>query len=147
MANEQPDACRLCAMTFKGRIRSFDPEICKDCAETLKIKKLPPPRRPARPCERCNGLTFVRSLPREYSGEYDNPYPMTAAQSPTITNRFFGLGNSVNRADPRGHGVLEIYTCVGCGFVEWYCQDPDQIPIGPEHLSDLVDYSPESPYR
>ena len=47
----------------------------------------------------------------------------------------------------RGRGVLEMYICTSCGFVEWYCQDPESIPIGPENMSEIVDYTPTEPYR
>lgn len=45
------------------------------------------------------------------------------------------------------HGSLETYVCKGCGFVEWYCQDPESVPIGPEYMTELVDYDSGTPYR
>ncbi len=36
-------------------------------------------------------------------------------------------------------GWLEAYVCRACGFVEWYCCDPDKLPIGPEYMTELVD--------
>jgi hypothetical protein len=47
----------------------------------------------------------------------------------------------------RGKGQLESYTCLACGYVEWWCPDPAEIPIGPEYMSELVDYTPGAPYR
>ncbi len=50
--------------------------------------------------------------------------------------------------DPRdGFGVLEMYICRGCGFTDWYCQDPENIPIGPEYMTEEVDVSGEEPHR
>jgi hypothetical protein len=43
--------------------------------------------------------------------------------------------------------ALEMYICHGCGFVEWYCRDVAGIPIGPEHMSELIDYGPAPGYR
>ena len=42
------------------------------------------------------------------------------------------------------HGM---YTCVACGYVEWWCEEPSEIPIGPEYMSELVDYTPDAPFR
>ncbi|MGN6105742.1 MAG: hypothetical protein ACTHU0_11600 [Kofleriaceae bacterium] len=46
-----------------------------------------------------------------------------------------------------GHGVLEMYICARCGFIEWYCQDPESIPIGPEYMTEIIDHAPDEPYR
>lgn len=46
-----------------------------------------------------------------------------------------------------GDSMLETYTCLRCGFVEWYVEDPTEIPIGPEYMSDIVDYSGDNPHR
>src|SRR5258705_1909024 len=127
--------CRLCHRGVE--LPSFAPGVCKQCADEVGMKPMPPPRRRAAPCSRCNGMTFARSMPREYSGEYDRAYPMTVTQPPRTVEKMFGTGNNVYTPDPRyGAGVLEVYTCLGCGLVEWYCQDPQKIPIGPEHMTD-----------
>jgi len=46
-----------------------------------------------------------------------------------------------------GKGVLEMYICRACGFVEWYCQDPTELPIGPHYMTQIVDYTSREPYR
>ena len=115
---------------------------------------MPPPRRPARPCQRCNAQRFIRVIPREYTvmaGLDPNTVdvaPMTLTQAPVVTQRLVFRGNSVGVAKlTTGRGVLETYTCTKCGFVEWYCQDPTAIPIGPEYMSDVVDFETDTPYR
>jgi hypothetical protein len=47
----------------------------------------------------------------------------------------------------QSYGTLEVYVCVGRGFLEWYCQDPESIPIGPEYMTDAIDYGERTPYR
>ena len=45
-------------------------------------------------------------------------------------------------------GYLEQYICRKCGFIEWYCNDPEHIPIGPQYMTELVDYGArDTPYR
>ena len=142
--------CRLC----KGEAEKVVGDVCVRCLGTLGVVELPPPRRKADPCTRCNGLRFVRVVPREYTAErnVEKPgavvEPMTLTQAPLVEKNWILRGNTVH--PPRiggGFGVLETYTCLGCGFVEWYCQNPDQIPIGPEYMSELIDHTPDAPYR
>jgi hypothetical protein len=138
--------CRLCEQPLLEP--SFAAGICADCARTIKMTPMPPPRRRAAPCARCNGMRFVRAIPREYSGEYDSLHPMTVTQEPRVEGKLFARTKNVYRPSPDlGFGALEMYACLGCGFVEWYCQDPENIPIGPEHMTDVVDYTPDKPYR
>ena len=51
--------------------------------------------------------------------------------------------------DPRagGLGLLELYVCTRCGFVEWYCHDVERIPADPALMTELLDYESETPYR
>ena len=146
--------CRTCNLDKPGPDQpGFG--ICYDCADTLGVIPMPPPRRPPRPCTRCNGMRFVRAIPREYTadelGQTVDPKvaPMALTAAPRVWERVFFRGNSVQPQDITGHryGVLETYVCRSCGFVEWYCLEPDQIPIGPEYMTDVVNYDSEGPYR
>jgi hypothetical protein len=145
--------CKLCWNELSDG--DGDDAICGRCKGTAGLVSLPPPRRPAAPCARCQGRRFVRVVPREYTstpGEYgrDVVAPMTLTAEAEVSSRFIRSGNDVKPPNIcRGKGVLETYVCAGCGFVEWYCQDPKSIPIGPEYMSDIVDYGAESegPYR
>lgn len=42
----------------------------------------------------------------------------------------------------RPFGVLETWVCRRCGFVEWYAQAPEQIPIGAPFGTTLVKVPP-----
>jgi len=46
-----------------------------------------------------------------------------------------------------GYGVFEAYICRQCGFVDWYCQDPGKIPIGPEYMTEEFNADSAEPYR
>ncbi|MDQ3337890.1 MAG: hypothetical protein M4D80_22235 [Myxococcota bacterium] len=126
--------------------------ICGDCRSTLGIVPMGLPKRPALPCTRCNCMTFIRVIPREYTelerADYTSPIAvaMTATQSPRIAQGLFGARTP--SADAReGHGRLEMYICQGCGFVEWYCREPNEIPIGAVYMTELLDYAGPSAYR
>ena len=141
--------CKLC-----DRAPSTRTGICDSCMEKLGIVEMPPPRRRASPCSKCNGLKFVRVIPREYTvaehsaNNRPEVAPMTLTQKPRIEVPLFRKGMSVDApAIARGEGMLETYTCLSCGFVEWYVEDPSEIPIGPEYMSELIDYTPDAPYR
>ena len=40
----------------------------------------------------------------------------------------------------RPRGLMARYICRGCGLTETFCEDPESIPIGPEYMTDAVDY-------
>lgn len=143
--------CKLC-----NRNEPRPNGLCTACMGELGVIEMPPMGRRASPCMKCNGLKFVRVIPREYTvrqggdWNYAEVAPMTLTQSPQVAERLLFAGNTVT--PPRldrytGHGTLETYTCLTCGFVEWYVADAKDIPIGPEYMSELVDYASTTPYR
>jgi hypothetical protein len=154
--------CRLCLTSAVAPTRNPRFDICDHCATTLGVIELGPPQRPARPCDRCNRMQFVRVVPR-LKGAHTSSFgtesyaratmePFALALAPHITTGLLG-GVHVNVAeasDQAGRGLIEAYVCVNCGFVEWYCLDPRNIPLGPEYMSDYIDYGAtraSEPYR
>lgn len=147
--------CKLCEAdcTDHPEPETVTTSICGGCRTKLGIIPMPPSRRRAKPCAQCNALRFVRVLPREFSatgGDYVRSHvaPMTATVVPETTERMIFSGRNV--FDPTlktGKGMLEMYICTGCGLVEWHCLDPQSIPIGPEYMTEVVDYAPDSAYR
>jgi hypothetical protein len=143
--------CKLC----EGALSSSEPDeaatqVCEVCRAHLGIVALPPSRRKAKPCAHCNGMKFVRVMPRELSAGYKGEReigPMTASFTPQV-GKMFLLGKYTDETKIKhGVGRLEMYICQGCGFVEWFCQAPESIPIGPEYMSEAIDYSSDAPYR
>ncbi|MBA3822016.1 MAG: hypothetical protein H0X17_24235 [Deltaproteobacteria bacterium] len=143
------ETCPVC----KNR-RLWTPEerglsLCTACAASLAVKPMPAPRRPTVPCVKCNGLSFVRAVPREIAPMLGHEtHQVTSSVTVTFGGKR-GDDGQVN-ADPRRRfGQLEMYICKGCGFVEWYCTDPERIPIGPHFMTELVEYGapPTTPFR
>ncbi|MEO8701452.1 MAG: hypothetical protein ABI867_15505 [Kofleriaceae bacterium] len=140
--------CSVCNITMDNvEPATAETGICRECRDKLAVKPMGEARRPPVPCQRCNGLRFIRALPREFSGEWDRAMPMTVTYPVVVTRGIFG-GASVQGAEPRsGIGRLELYICRGCGFVEWYCDQPADLPIGPQYMTQDIDYGATKPYR
>jgi hypothetical protein len=148
-------SCKLCHVDYTQNPEpaTLATGVCGECRTKLGIIPMPPPRRRARPCSQCNGSRFVRALPREFTatgGDFASAHaaPMTATVVPETSAKLFFSGRTVAAPTLKyGLGVLEMYICSGCGFVEWYCLDPESIPIGPEYMTEIVDHMPDSAYR
>jgi|HubBroStandDraft_6_1064221.scaffolds.fasta_scaffold1655567_1 hypothetical protein len=129
------------------------------CASILGLRMLPPSRRPPAPCMRCNNFKFIRVMPRQYGTMWRDAgpqahelhsmgVPMTlTARPPEVRKRLLGADTVEEPQLFDGLGIVETYVCTRCGFIEWYCQDPEAMPIGDEHNTQLVDYTPDDPYR
>ncbi len=52
-------------------------------------------------------------------------------------------------SDPRAPlGVMNIWVCRRCGFVQWFAFEPEKIPIGEEYCTRLIrGPDPGGPYR
>lgn len=144
--------CKVCEQQLYGQGLQG---ICRACCETLGLVEMPPARRSARPCTVCNHMKFIRVIPREYTsyavknGYIAHSAPMTLTRETGATDRWVFPGKKVPPATSLegGRGSLETYVCTTCGFVEWYCPDPESIPIGPEFMSEVVDYDNPTPFR
>ncbi|HUJ63822.1 MAG TPA: hypothetical protein VLX92_35220 [Kofleriaceae bacterium] len=93
--------------------------------------------------------TFPEALATEYGPRLHSiGVPMTLTAKPPPIHKHLVSANTVE--EPQlfdGLGTVETYVCCGCGFIEWYCQDPAAMPIGDEYNTQLVDYSSPAPYR
>ena len=47
----------------------------------------------------------------------------------------------------QGLGLLEMVVCRGCGYVEWFCLDPENIPVGPQYMTERITLEGTTPYR
>jgi len=148
----QPD-CPVCRETKLSTDDERAMQMCRECASKYGVRTMPPALRPAAPCQKCGGLQFVRTVPREYSvrPQLDTNVqiaaPMYFTQAiPAAKDGFFGTSRGEIALD-RGHGALEMYACLGCGFVEWYVRAPQDIPIHPHLMTEKVDHGKGGPYR
>jgi hypothetical protein len=150
--------CPLCKTEALATAGEHAMQACAACASTLGIIPMPPRTRPMRRCDKCNGGKFVRAIPREhsYSGapgaEGPVSRPMLLTNQPIVKSKFrwtniVGQDETKPIDIDRGYGVLEVYACLGCGAVEWYCMGVESIPIHPHLMTELVDLDGETPYR
>jgi hypothetical protein len=128
--------------------------VCDACADKLGITRGPGMRRIV-PCARCGHAESVRALVRELTVEpncdsnYRMTVPMAVTYSPVMLTSFLrGEAKGTDGADAaRPYGILEMYVCLGCGFTEWYCRNPQAIPIGEEFGTEKITAVAEGPYR
>ncbi len=147
--------CMLCNNEGPG-------EVCASCQHLTGVREMAPARRRIAPCVRCNYPTLIRVIPRELSVEpardpareiepvaYYAPMAATYQVKTVVVNSFFGRSEYVAPPTPLdGLGVFECYICKRCGFVDWYCQDPEHIPIGKPYMTEEVDADASTePYR
>jgi hypothetical protein len=159
--------CKLCHAARLETSAELLQTICSPCATKLGTTPMPPPRRPDMPCGRCQCRRFIRVFPRErFVVDANSKWiggsfgligamyaPMAATYDVSIVRQQIGV--MIGAPEVRGldltrpHGLIARYICAGCGAVELYCEDPESIPIGPEYMSDIVDYggSGGEPYR
>ena len=141
-------ACTLCKAPLGSKVER-NRQVCDACAAKTGIVVLQPSRRKPHPCTRCGHDRFVRAIPRELAERDGRPTagPMFAAYQIPSAPTFAGLATVIESIDARrGFGVFEVYICKACGFCEWYCLDPEEIPIGPEYMTEDVG-SDGTPYR
>lgn len=89
-------------------------------------------------CPLCSHNEIIQAAPVEWI--YGIGANVLAAAHET--NRWVGL-------DPtKPLGIMNIWICRRCGFVQWFAFEPEKIPIDQEHSTRLIKGSePEGPYR
>jgi hypothetical protein len=142
-----PEPLQHCAICGKLVMlpREYARETCDNCARMTGAVALRPSQRPRLPCQRCHHDKLIRALPRELTQLQSG----AAATGPMFAT--YEIQTTAGGTYPiharSGFGVLEIYVCKRCGFVEWYCNDPESIPIGPAYMTEEIDLGGEGPYR
>ena len=149
-----PTNCELCGIDLT-RDTERAMRACETCANKLGIIPMPPLARVVRPCGRCNGLRFLRSIPREFtsadSGDANTQVisPMYVTVLPPTIGKSWLVGTYLKDVDLKsaGVGLLETMICTACGAVEWTCLDVAKIPAHPHLMTEIVDLTPGSPHR
>ena len=148
--------CMLCG-------KQDGPRVCDECKQLTGVREMPPARRRVAPCARCNHSRLIRVIPRELSvesGRLGNARESNlAASGPMFATYTFrqeaktGIFDEPGtfRVHPpqadEGFGMFEAYICKRCGFVDWYCHDPENIPISPGYMTEEIDSDAAEPYR
>ena len=130
--------CKVCKETPLNKAG-----ICVGCCDRLANVPMPEVTRPPRGCRSCNGMQFVRVIPREYTATGSGDYVAELVAPMYLTHRIRDGESNIRR----GAGMLEAWVCAACDYVEWYCHTASKIPIGPEFMTEVVDFTPDSPYR
>jgi hypothetical protein len=145
---DNPALCVICRAAPLITVLQRDRRACDDCARKTGMIVLPPSRRRASPCTKCNHSKLVRAIPRELTLVPDEIDGIASFGPMFATYEIRTPGGEIEPIHARsGFGVLEAYICTKCGFVEWYCQDPGEIPIGPEYMTEEIDSAGPTPYR
>ena len=130
--------------------------ICDECRQKHGIPEPTGSQRPPEPCGRCGHFVLVRVRLRERSAEIGadigsaEPAPL-AATFGIDRRRSFWSGDHAHTNVAQPIGLMQAYICRKCGFSEIYTSDPQDIPIGEEFATELVDLTPgdgdDGPYR
>ncbi|MBA2540254.1 MAG: hypothetical protein H0V17_11505 [Deltaproteobacteria bacterium] len=150
-----PTLCSCCLTKPLATDRETYLKMCNGCADQYGVVPMPRSRRPPVPCRGCNGLHFVRAVPRELTNKSNSTITSPEIAPMTVTYAYRAPATTwlgTHAAQPLdaklGFGTLEMFICKSCGLVDWFCQDPEQIPIGPSYMTEDVDYESETgPYR
>lgn len=142
----EPTVCVVCLRKPLATPLLLARRACDACAAKTGNIVMPPPRRRIEPCVKCNHGKIVRCIPRELSlvdlTAVPAHGPMFAAHQIQTED---GAVQPIHARS--GFGVLEAYICRRCGFVEWYCQNAAEIPLGPEYMTEEHDVDGATPYR
>jgi hypothetical protein len=143
--------CTICLSAALVTQRDLHLQMCQSCADLHGVVPLPRSRRSPIPCRGCNSLRFIRAVPRELTQRRESqhvaPMGVTYAYMAAV-RRTFGSTEPAALDARLSFGMLEMYICKECGLVDWFCFDPEQIPIGPSYMTEEIDYTSQSgPYR
>jgi ribosomal protein L37E len=95
-------------------------------------------------CALCGYGEVIEATVRDFFGESGLiSEPLAVTQE--AEDRFFGG----MQPDPHKRlGKLQQYVCRRCGYTQWFAQNPEDIPIGFPHETELLRGAPKGPpYR
>lgn len=132
--------CRICE-------KPSETPVCDTCRDKAGLPPPAPPLRPPSPCARCAHPEIVRVQMRErsspqkgdYNSELARPLAMTWGLS-TALKGFIALERVTVSEPDFGElfGLVEAYVCRRCGATELFTRAPEDIPLGPEHGTELM---------
>jgi predicted nucleic-acid-binding Zn-ribbon protein len=144
MSDVSAPICRACNVQPLDTRVERSRGLCDPCAEETGLWLEPPSIRPTRPCQRCGHTQFVASQLRERGADRMTVLPFGIA----LAHAGAGFVTSQTAHPWAPMGILIAFACRACGLTELYTLEADKIPIGPEHGTHLVDYSPvDGPLR
>ncbi len=143
----EPAVCCICKSNQLIADDSRQRGYCNDCRDAFGLwPRAVPSRRPPTACARCGHEQLVRCQVRERSASGGDRSSRYLAPLAVTFHRLTKLRLFANQPRPRSEpdldnpaGLLEAHVCRSCGFVDWYVCAPDEIPIGPEYGTELID--------
>jgi len=90
-------------------------------------------------CPLCEHNEVIESVAAEFSH--------SSAETPMSVT--YDARWVVGGRNPRhGHGALRMYVCRSCGYVQWFADHPEKIPVSPEFGTRIIKGTkPEAPFR
>lgn len=90
-------------------------------------------------CPLCDHTEVLEAIPADFGNK---DHERTAAV--TYEPRWVLGGRNPNYP----HGMLRVYVCRGCGYVQWFAENADAIPVGDRYLTRVINGPGTSdPYR
>ena len=129
------DKCRLCANKTLAFETERAMECCSSCAKVAGVRPMPPSSRPRTGCGRCSAHQLVRAVPLTHQA------PMYVTTPGDMVRKALGEPSRM------AYGLIEMYVCRSCGYIEWYCVDPESIPVSPLTMTQLMETDSQGPYR
>lgn len=81
-------------------------------------------------CPICDNNEIIEAVVRDLLDE--------SAEYKAVTYEAVNFGTVVPVYQRVPHGVLKMFVCRGCGYTQWFADDPDKIPIGKEYMTRLL---------
>ena len=131
--------CPICTHGVIDNEAEQATQACDACRTKLGLIPMPPAR-PRGACRQCGGRKFLRAIPREHA--FKKGAHVSAPMYLTLAPQGYQGAMMRTARDlevDKGHGLLEVYACFGCGAVTWYCLDVEAIPVHPNFMTQIVE--------
>jgi predicted nucleic-acid-binding Zn-ribbon protein len=89
-------------------------------------------------CPACGNNRIIEANPPEFTSSVEVYFAAT----------YDPKRNSFSRNPNKPRGAFLAYICKRCGFTQWYCEDPGDIPLDDGYRTRLIEGpEPQGPYR
>lgn len=90
-------------------------------------------------CPLCEYEEIVQGVPAEFTGAGSYEVQPYFTHPPRLL--------LTGREPHRGFGKLTYYMCRRCGYLQWFVEKPEEVPIGERFQTSLITPSRQGPYR
>ena len=87
-------------------------------------------------CPLCGHEEIIEAIPRDLGD--------ASAEYQAVTYEAVDFGSLVPVYHRVAHGVLRMYVCRGCGFTQYFADNPATIPIGEQYMTKVIGPKPQS---